>query len=627
MHLTLTNFRSFAKAEFDLTNDFILLSGQSGAGKTTVLMGIMFALTGEGKKIVKHGCKSCKVSLTIEDITITRTKGSNRLEVIAGRFKYEDKIAQAMIDSRFKNIHLGYVSQRLYKSFVLMTPVDKLRYIESIALDKEFVNQLQQKCKDLVKQRKTQLALYTNEKETRKAVLTDMSILIHDCKSVDIQDTIEELNMKKKRLEQAIASYKINAEKKRMIDQLQNELYNMLTIDVSVDEIVQQRIQETKWKTYIKELEKLESLEKPDDNLTLEELDDMLNDMKMFNYLTGETKKLKGVQYDLDSLVTYQEKSAVKYTCPSCTVKLGLIHDVLIKLDTTVDSVIPISYHQCKQMETKKHKLLDEVNRLQSLVESKQKLLDDYGDEINPDTQSLLLTKQKALLTTYTEQNQKCQTIKVDKPASSFSVEDVKQVYTKHEKQKILDQLKKQYTSMSYTMDDLVKQLDEVENAIANFYWSKVDAAETKIKEYETTLPIAVHLQEIVSKAEREAVKETVDILNLYVQSYLSKFAENIQVNLVFDGTRLTTDVYINNHEADINSLSGGEVARVILAFTLALAEMNNIKLLMLDESVASLDQDTTTVVIETIKNNYTGKVICIAHQTMTGIFDKVIEL
>ena len=623
MHLTLTNFRSFTKGEFDLTNDFILLSGRSGVGKTTILMGIMFALNGEGKKLVKHGCKSCKVVLTIEDIIITRTKGPNRLQVVAGQFQYEDKIAQAMIDSRFKNIHLGYVSQRLYKSFVLMAPADKLKYIEGIALDKEFVSRLHQKCKELIKHRKKQLDLYTKEKETREAVLTDMDLSVH--KDIDHVDTIENLNTRKKKIERDIASYKINREKKQIIDNLQKEIDSMTTLNVSVDEIAEQRVQQSKWKEYMKEKTKLDSMTKPDNNMTLEKINEMLNDMKILEHLIQETKKMENARSDLDALVEIQQKSAVKYSCPECHISLGLLHDILIKVD---DDIKPISYQQYKRMETKKHELLDDIKRLHSIDESKHQLLEDYGNEVNPKTQYRLLVKQKTLIEAYTAQNLRCETVRVStKPQTSFDIEDVKRVYEKREKQKMLDFLLKQYTPSFYNLEELTKQLDDVENAIAKFHWDKVEAASIKIKEYETSVPNAIQLQEIISSAEREAVKETVETLNLYVHSYLSKFAENITVDLLFDGSKLITDVFINDYEADINSLSGGEVARVILAFTLALAEMNNIKLLMLDESVASLDQDTTTTVIETIKQNYTGKVVCIAHQTMTGIFDKVIEL
>ena len=80
--------------------------------------------------------------------------------------------------------------------------------------------------------------------------------------------------------------------------------------------------------------------------------------------------------------------------------------------------------------------------------------------------------------------------------------------------------------------------------------------------------------------------------------------------------------------ECDTSMLSGGELSRVILAYTLALGEMFNMPLMLLDECTASLDQDMTTVVFNSIRDNFSGKLILIiAHQVITGTFDKTIML
>ena len=77
--------------------------------------------------------------------------------------------------------------------------------------------------------------------------------------------------------------------------------------------------------------------------------------------------------------------------------------------------------------------------------------------------------------------------------------------------------------------------------------------------------------------------------------------------------------------EADLSMLSGGELSRVILAYTLALGEMFNTPLLLLDECTASLDQELTDTVFQGIKENFNGKlVLIIAHQVVTG---KLIKL
>ena len=92
-------------------------------------------------------------------------------------------------------------------------------------------------------------------------------------------------------------------------------------------------------------------------------------------------------------------------------------------------------------------------------------------------------------------------------------------------------------------------------------------------------------------------------------------------------GTKIELLLKLDDCETDINSLSGGEFARVVLAFAITMAEMNDIKTLMLDESFASLDADTTENVLETIKENFAGNIIIIAHQTTTGVFDQVLRI
>jgi len=80
--------------------------------------------------------------------------------------------------------------------------------------------------------------------------------------------------------------------------------------------------------------------------------------------------------------------------------------------------------------------------------------------------------------------------------------------------------------------------------------------------------------------------------------------------------------------EIELNMLSGGEISRVVLAFALALGEMFNTPMMLLDECTASLDQELTTSVIEGIKDNFNGKlVLIIAHQTVKGQFDTVVDI
>ena len=77
--------------------------------------------------------------------------------------------------------------------------------------------------------------------------------------------------------------------------------------------------------------------------------------------------------------------------------------------------------------------------------------------------------------------------------------------------------------------------------------------------------------------------------------------------------------------ETDLTVLSGGELSQWF-AHTLALAEIFNTPLVLLDEITSNLDQELSTV--DAIKDNFNGKqTIAVAHQVIKGCFDQVIEI
>ena len=75
-----------------------------------------------------------------------------------------------------------------------------------------------------------------------------------------------------------------------------------------------------------------------------------------------------------------------------------------------------------------------------------------------------------------------------------------------------------------------------------------------------------------------------------------TKKASKPQINL---------EIQYKDMECDLRALSGGEASRVVLAFTLALAEMFNTPFILLDESTANLNQELTITVFDAIKENF----------------------
>jgi exonuclease SbcC len=144
-------------------------------------------------------------------------------------------------------------------------------------------------------------------------------------------------------------------------------------------------------------------------------------------------------------------------------------------------------------------------------------------------------------------------------------------------------------------------------------------------------------LREHILEAESIAMMNIVESINTHARVYLDSFFEDdpIVVNLqAFKQTKKVTKAQINMEieykgmECDLQMMSGGEMSRIILAYTLALAEMFNTPLLLLDECTASLDQETADHVFESIRENFNGKLtLIVAHQVVTGTFDKTVSL
>lgn len=194
---------------------------------------------------------------------------------------------------------------------------------------------------------------------------------------------------------------------------------------------------------------------------------------------------------------------------------------------------------------------------------------------------------------------------------------------------------KKIHEKILQDIEEWVKYQDTLENYKG---W------EIKVKELEIAEKIArneyasaTKMKDKILEAESIAMLNIIESINTHARVYLDSFFPDnpISVNLqTFKETKKSTKPQINieieykGMEADLNMLSGGELSRVILAYTMALAEMFNTPLLLLDECTSSLDQDLSETVFNAIRENFNGKLtLLIAHQVVTGAFDKIIRL
>lgn len=171
------------------------------------------------------------------------------------------------------------------------------------------------------------------------------------------------------------------------------------------------------------------------------------------------------------------------------------------------------------------------------------------------------------------------------------------------------------------SLDDQLKDLTLDETTQKDFSASS-EKLRTKIKE-----------------AESKCLETFVWSLQNAVQLYLDDFFPHdpISINISRFKTTKTKkqtkpEIHITfsykGQEFDYQSLSGGELQRVVLAFTLALAEKFNAPFIMLDESTSNLDQELTNLIVDTIHKYHSCRpVVLVAHQVVTGVFENMVEI
>lgn len=174
------------------------------------------------------------------------------------------------------------------------------------------------------------------------------------------------------------------------------------------------------------------------------------------------------------------------------------------------------------------------------------------------------------------------------------------------------------------------EEYDALNNSIKNLSKEKIEC--------ENKYNASLKFKNIILSCEAAIMHDIINTINLTAKTYLDIFFQDDPINVNLSSFKenkkgiivptINVETEYKGMECELSMLSGGELSRVILAFTLALNELFNSPLILLDESTASLDQESTNIVFEAIKNNCISKtVIIIAHQVVNGGFDNIISL
>src|SRR5680860_372601 len=110
MHVKIVGFKCHLDTHYDFhPNSMVLLKGESGAGKSTILQAIFWGLYGSMRGIYNNTglIKKCSVTLQINQLVIYRQKRPELLRVTIlnpndkSEKTYEDDVAQQIIVQAF----------------------------------------------------------------------------------------------------------------------------------------------------------------------------------------------------------------------------------------------------------------------------------------------------------------------------------------------------------------------------------------------------------------------------------------------------------------------------------------------------------------------------------------------
>lgn len=738
MRIDITNFRSLESYSLDFGDSgIVLISGRSGIGKSSIFEAIQFALFGEGREIITNGKTTCKVILTFEDLKVTRTKKPNKLVISFNDIIYEGSIAQKIINSYIPKSY--YLPQDIGDSFILMTPQNKLLFLENLALSSFDISEKRDKLKKIIREKedkslslKSQLEIYLKIKrdppkevifpllsskgvipsteKNKEIVIKNEIIKLKNCEKILLQlsKKEQELNIN---LEVYLSTKKVREQKIKELEIINSEISNIQKELKEIDFVEDIEI----YHGYLSNYEKIKNNERIEKeisiyqssilegenrikeisqlkkNLDIEDTssyEEYLSDIIKYNSLIEKQKEYISFKDDdiseIENLLLFSSK---KYECPNCSSALSLNTK---ENRLVIYRKIELDEKEIKRKIEGKKRYLKLSNDISQISESYDSFNPDDKEEISSTIKEYKKNKELFYSLEGEEKSLRDKNLllsnkikKLKEGLSSLitpplSEEEIRDRITSLSKIKLL---KRQLSSLferknkiekdlsqdiTINEDDLRKELYDTQKEIEfqkqkeNEYKSSIIRVEewkryiSMKKEYDewkdnidklslsekdnyNKLSAAILLLSKIKEAESIAISNLISSLNSSAKIYLdSFFEEEISVELLsFKEDKkgkvkasINLSIVYKGLELDLNSLSGGERDRIILAFTLALSEINNSPLLLLDEAIKSLDSETTNLVLSGIRENYRGKLcVMIAHQVIEGSFDKIIKI
>lgn len=664
--LKLTNIRSYKELELEFPKGSILLSGDVGVGKTSILLALQFALFGlqpgqKGASILRHDSEKASVQLEIEingkQVILERSLKRGKSITQELNSLTIDGEKQELSTSEMKNKVIEMLeypkefakkSNLLYK-FTVYTPQEEMKAIiqerPEIRLDtlrhifgidryrriKENSQTLLQKVKELIKIKETEIREINILKEKFTQKTENKIKLAKEINDLEIKykrtlDLKKESEKKLKLVEEKI-------EQKRILD----SNLNRKNAELEGKKILKQRFE--------KEISTMQTQVKEKIDFSEQQLNEVVNLLQKHrnsfkelndNYFETNTR-ISVLNSDKENKLQLKDKVVSLDNCPTCFQSVGQEHKEKIskRVDFSVDDI----NRELEQKIIQKDQLIKDI-------ENEKRLIEEYESD-----------KQKLEQNKIRFQHQKIIETKIK---SDFFVLERTQKETQELENEIQD-IKERIQGFSENENQFEKEKTEFENLNSQVRNLEILLAE-KNKEIQL---LKISLMEIDEEIKnKEKIKSQVNYLRTLQDWLEEKFLsvvtiteKNIMAKLRRDfseifqewfsilvsdslSARLDEDftpiVSQQDYEIDYDFLSGGERTAVALAYRLALNQVLNSMLskiktkdiLILDEPTDGFSEqqlDKMRDIFEQIKSK---QIILVSHEPKIESFvDNVIKI
>ena len=165
----------------------------------------------------------------------------------------------------------------------------------------------------------------------------------------------------------------------------------------------------------------------------------------------------------------------------------------------------------------------------------------------------------------------------------------------------------------------------------------EIEALSERYKQFEKDCVNYNIIAEGIEHSESLLLAKFIDTINHNLSIHLDAFFEepmHVQIKTFKESKSnkekpvINMEIFYKGNETDLSNLSGGEYDRLNLALTLTFNCISNSPVLILDESLASINQELSTEIIMHLKETISHKLVWMTqHQAVKGMFDKVFQI